>query len=103
MKIFVIILLCISNFLVIESSTEESVEFSEDSDESGSSISFEIQATNEKSIESEESNENSGSKEVANSEVIDNDQVFCTWEDLNARDKMATKLGTELCRFSMVS
>ena len=106
MKIFVIILLCISNFLVIESSTEESVEFSEESDESGSSgssISFEIQATNEKSIESEESNENSGSKEVANSEVIDNDQVFCTWEDLNARDKMATKLGTELCRFSMVS
>ena len=102
MKIIVISLLCISNFWETESSTEESLEFSKELDESGSSISFEIQATDEKSIESDESIANSASKEVANSGVIDNDQVFCAWEDVDARDKMATKLGTEICRFSMV-
>ena len=103
MKIIVISLLCISNFRETECATEESLEFSKELDESGSSISFEIQATDEKSIESDESIANSASKEVANSGVIDNDQVFCAWEDVDARDKMATKLGTELCRFSMVS
>ena len=75
MSIIVIFLLCIS-ILEAESSAGES---------------------------SDESTENSGSKEVSKSGVIDNDQVFCAWEDVDARDEMATKLGTELCRFSMVS
>ena len=102
MKIIAISLLCILNFLEVESSREESLK-SKESYGSVSGVSYEIQATNEKSIESDESTENSGSKEVANSGVIDNDQVFCACEDVDARDKMATKLGTELCRFSMVS
>ena len=76
MNIIVIFLLCILSFLEAESSAGES---------------------------SDESTENYGSKEVSKSGVIDNDQVFCAWEDVDARDKMATKLGTELCRFSMVS
>ena len=96
MKIIVLALLWILYFS--ESSTEKSLEFSEESNKS--SISFELEAANEKSIESAE---NSVSKEDSKSGVIDNDQVFCTWEDVDARDEMAIKLGTELCRFSMVS
>ena len=99
MKIIAILLIHIFCFIETNTFKEESKEFSE---ESGSNISFEIQATNEKSIESDESTENSISNEVSKSGVIDNDQVFCAWEDVDARDKMATKLGTEICRFSMV-
>ena len=96
MNIIVYALLWILYFS--ECSTEKSLEFSEESNKS--SISFELEAANEKSIES---TENSVSKEGSKSGVIDNDQVFCAWEDVDARDEMATKLGTELCRFSMVS
>ena len=78
--------------------SEDSLELS---NESGSNISFESDES-----ESNESDLSNGvdspySKEVDIS-TIDNDQVFCSWEDVDARDEMATKLKTELCRFSMV-
>ena len=78
-----------------------SEDFLELSNESGSNISFESDES-----ESNESDLSNGvdspySKEVDIS-TIDNDQVFCSWEDVDARDEMATKLKTELCRFSMV-
>ena len=87
MKIWVIFLFCDFGF-----STEESVESKDIS-----SISFELQ--------SEENSEATKeiSKEVFKDGVIDNDQVFCSWEDVDARDEMATKMATELCRFSMVN
>ena len=77
---------------------EASLQFSLDYNESGSGISFEIQAPDENSIEFHQSIENSNS----GNGVIDNDQVFCIWEDVHVRDEMATKLGTEICRFSLV-
>ena len=81
-------------------STQESLQFSEDSkdgsEESGTSISFELRPAETAEASKEIS------KEVTKG-VIDNDQVFCSWEDVDARDEMATKMGTELCRFSMVS
>ena len=103
MKTIALLLIWILCFLEAKSSKEESLGFSDESNKSGSSISFEVQATDENSIESDESIVNSISNEVSKSGIIDNDQVFCTWEDVDARDEMATKLGTELCRFSMVS
>lgn len=91
MKIWVIFLFC--HFCL---STQESLQFSEDSEESGTSISFELRPAETAEASKEIS------KEVTKG-VIDNDQVFCSWEDVDARDEMATKMGTELCRFSMVS
>ena len=71
------------------------------SNESGSNISFESDES--ESNESDLSNgvDSSYSKEVV-IRTIDNDEVFCSWEDVDARDEMAKKLKTELCRFSMV-
>ena len=71
------------------------------SNESGSNISFESDES--ESNESDLSNgvDSSYSKEVV-MRTIDNDEVFCSWEDVDARDEMAKKLKTELCRFSMV-
>ena len=48
-------------------------------------------------IESEESKE----LQIDKYGIIDNDQVFCSWEDVKTRDQMAQKLKTEKCRFSM--
>ena len=78
--------------------SEDSLELS---NESGSNISFESEES--ESNESDLSNrvDSSYSKEV-DVRTIDNDEVFCSWEDVDARDEMATKLKTELCRFSMV-
>ena len=78
--------------------SEDSLELSNGS---GSNISFESDES-----ESNESDLSNGvdspySKEVDIS-TIDNDEVFCSWEDVDARDEMAKKLKTELCRFSMV-
>ena len=94
-------------------STEESLELSSEpigddsedvSNESGSSISFEIQSVEGSAEGSEDvSNVFDTSYPLISNGVINNDQVYCSWEDVDARDEMATKLGTELCRFSMVS
>ena len=35
-------------------------------------------------------------------DVLDNEEVFCTWKYVVARDNMAKILGTQNCRFSMV-
>ena len=42
------------------------------------------------------------SKKKATPDVLDNEEVFCTWRDVVARDNMARILGTQNCRFSMV-
>ena len=82
------------------------------SNDSGSNISFELQFDEESedvsdaSIESIDTSDTAFSKEINKGGVggvINNEQVYCSWEDVDARDEMATKLGTELCRFSMVS
>ena len=78
--------------------SEDSLELS---NESGSNISFESDES-----ESNESDLSNGVDSPYSKEVdispIDNDEVFCSWEDVDARDEMAKKLKTELCRFSMV-
>ena len=74
--------------------------------DSGSNISFELQFDEESEDVSDasiESIDTTSSKEINKGGVINNEQVYCSWEDVDARDEMATKLGTELCRFSMVS
>ena len=78
---------------------------SEVSHESGSKLS--LQSEESESNESDLSDEadstvSTYSKEVEKRGTIDNDQVFCSWENVDARDEMATKLKPELCRFSMV-
>ena len=84
-------------------------ESTDTSNDSGSNISFELQSDEESedvsdaSIESIDTSATAFSKEINKDGVINNDQVYCSWEDVDARDEMATKLGTELCRFSMVS
>ena len=92
-------------------SLEVSSEFIKDDDVSteydpATRISFELQSAGESEDVSDISNDSSDasfSSEIVKNGVIDNDQVYCSWEDVNARDEMATKLGTQLCRFSMVS
>ena len=78
--------------------SEDSLELSNGS---GSNISFESDES-----ESNESDLSNGVDSPYSKEVdispIDNDEVFCSWEDVDARDEMAKKLKTELCRFSMV-
>ena len=74
--------------------------------ESGSNLS--LQSDESESNESDLSDKADSTVSTYSTEVdirgtIDNDQVFCSWEDVDARDKMATKLKTELCRFSMVN
>ena len=84
-------------------------ESTDTSNDSGSNISFELQSNEESedvsdaSIQSTDTSDNAFSKEIKEGGVINNDQVYCAWEDVDARDEMATKLGTQLCRFSMVS
>ena len=81
-------------------------ESTDTSNDSGSNISFELQFHEESEDVSDasiESIDTTSSKEIDNGGVINNEQVYCSWEDVDARDEMATKLGTELCRFSMVS
>ena len=53
------------------------------------------------SNESEESTESTEKSQIDKYGIIDNDQVFCSWEDVKTRDQMAQKLKTEKCRFSM--
>ena len=93
-------------------STEESLELSSESigddsedvsNESGSSISFELQSEDKSAEGSEDVSNVFDTSYPFSNGVINNDQVYCSWEDIDARDEMATKLGTELCRFSMVS
>ena len=93
-------------------STEESLELSSESigddsedvsNESGSSISFELQSEDKSAERSEDVSNVFDTSYPFSNGVINNDQVYCSWEDIDARDEMATKLGTELCRFSMVS
>ena len=95
-----------------DTSTEESLELSSESigddsedvsNESGSSISFEIQSVEGSAEGSEDVSNVFDTSYPFSNGVINNDQVYCSWEDIDARDEMATKLGTELCRFSMVS
>ena len=78
--------------------SEDSLELSNGS---GSNISFESDE-----FQSNESDLSNGVDSPYSKEVdispIDNDEVFCSWEDVDARDEMAKKLKTELCRFSMV-
>ena len=99
----------VSNYSTFDTSTDDSLEVSSGSiedDENGSRISFELQSAGEFEDVSDISNDSSDasfSSEIVKNGVIDNDQVYCSWEDVNARDEMATKLGTQLCRFSMVS
>ena len=106
----------VSNDSTLETSTEESLEISSESikdDDSVSNefeptsgISFELQSAEEPedvSYISKDPSDASFSSVIVKYGVIDNDQVYCSWEDVNARDEMATKLGTQLCRFSMVS
>ena len=81
-------------------------ESTDTSNDSGSNISFELQSAEESEDVSDvsiESTDTSSSKESNKDGVINNDQVYCSWEDVDARDELATKLGTQLCRFSMVS
>ena len=81
-------------------------ESTDTSNDSGSNISFELQSDEESedvfdaSIESIDA---ASSKESSKGGVINNEHVYCSLEDVDARDEMATKLGTQLCRFSMVS
>ena len=118
MRFTAILFFCVLYFYEAKSSAEESFEPSSESigddsedlsDDSGSSDSFELQSTEESEDVSNVSNESvNGSDTVISNEimengVIDNEQVYCSWEDVDARDKMATKLGTQVCRFSMVS
>ena len=113
-----ILFFCILCLYEAKSSTEESLESSSESigddsedlsDDSGSSDSFELQSTEESedvsnlSSESIDASDTVVSNEIMENGVIDNEQVYCSWEDVDARDKMATKLGTQVCRFSMVS
>ena len=106
----------VSNDSTLETSTEESLEISSESikdDDSVSNefeptsgISFELQSAEEPedvSYISKDPSDASFSSVIVKYGVIDNDQVYCSWEDVDARDEMATKLGTQLCRFSMVS
>ena len=93
-----------------EPSSESIGDDSEDlSDDSGSSDSFELKSTEESedvsnvSSESIDASDTVVSNEIMENGVIDNEQVYCSWEDVDARDKMAKKLGTQVCRFSMVS
>ena len=95
-----------------DTSTEESLELSSEStgndsedvsNESGSSISFEIQSEEESAEGTEDVSNVFDTSYPFSNGVVNNDQVYCSWEDVDARDEMATKLGTELCRFSMVS
>ena len=94
MNIIATFFICIFCFTEAKSFKKGPLEFPE----SGASISFEIQAPDGNSITSDNTIENSVSKNG----ITDNDQVFCIWEDVHVRDEMATKLGTELCRFSLV-
>ena len=118
MRFTAILFFCVLCFYEAKSSSEESLEpssesirdYSEDlSDDSGSSDSFELQSTEESedvsnvSSESVDGSDTVISNEIMENGVIDNEQVYCYWEDIDARDKMATKLGTQVCRFSMVS
>ena len=77
-----------------------SEDFLELSNEYGSNISFESDES--ESNESDLSNGDSSYSKEVDIRTIDNDEVFCSWEDVDARDEMAKKLKTELCRFSMV-
>ena len=104
MRFTTILFICVLYFYEAKSSTEESFEVSSESigdnfedlsDDSGSSDSFEPQSTEE--------SEDVSNVDASDAGVIDNEQVYCSWEDVDARDKMATKLGTQVCRFSMVS
>ena len=81
-------------------------EESEDVSNDSSGISFELQSAEEPedvSYISKDPSDASFSSVIVKYGVIDNDQVYCSWEDVDARDEMATKLGTQLCRFSMAS
>ena len=82
-------------------------ESTDTSNDSGSNISFELQFDEESEDVSDVSFESTSdtpfSKVSKDGGGINNEQVYCAWEDVDARDEMATKLGTQLCRFSMVS
>ena len=99
------------SFELVSNLSDESSEgnkrsrISEVSIESGSNLS--LQSDESESNESDLSDEVDSTASTYSTEVdirgtIDNDQVLCSWEDVDARDEMATKLKTELCRFSMV-
>ena len=118
MRFTAILFFCILCFYEAKSSTEESLESSSESigddsedlsDYSGSSDSSVLQNTEESedvsnlSSESIDASDTVVSNEIMENGVIDNKQVYCSWEDVDARDKMAKKLGTQVCRFSMVS
>ena len=78
---------------------------SEVSIESGSNLSLqsdELESNESDLSDKADSTISTYSTEVDIRGTIDNNQVFCSWEDVDARDEMATKLKTELCRFSMV-
>ena len=118
MRFTAILFFCLLHFYEVKSSTEESLEPSSESivddsedlsDDSGSSDSFELHSSEESedvsniTIESIDASDIVISNEIMENGVIDNEQVYCSWEDVDARDEMATNLGTQVCRFSMVS
>ena len=118
MRFKAILFFCVLCFYEAKSSTEESLEPSSESirddsedlsDDYGSSESFELKSTEESEDVSNVSSESVGgsntviSNEIMENGVIDNEQVYCSWEDVDARDEMAKKLDTQVCRFSMVS
>ena len=102
--IFRIFLLAFCSFGTLYASvfSEESLELS---NESGSNLSLQSDESeaNESDLSLSDEADSTVHKEVDKSGAIDNDQVFCSWEDVDARDEMATQLKTELCRFSMVN
>ena len=113
MYLATIFFLCLASFINLASLSGESLgDISDDSmgllDES---IEFHFQdISNEEEEEDMDSDQSSielsseeSEENVDDMNIIDNEQVYCSWEDVDARDEMATKLGTELCRFSMVS
>ena len=118
MRFTAFLFFCVLYFYEAKSSAEESFEPSSESigddsedlsDDSGSSDSFELKSTEESedvsnvSSESIDASDTVISNEIMENGVIDNEQVYCSWEDVDARDEMAKKLGTQVCRFSMVS
>ena len=99
------------SFELVSNLSDESSEgnkrsrISEVSHESGSNLSLQSDESeaNESDLSLSDEADSTVHKEVDKSGAIDNDQVFCSWDDVDARDEMATKLKTELCRFSMVN
>ena len=113
MYLATIFFLCLASFINLASLSGESLgDISDDSmgllDES---IEFHFQDISNEEEEEEDMDSDQSSIELSSEEseenvddmnIIDNEQVYCSWEDVKARDKMAKKLKVDQCRFSMV-